>query len=367
MRILLVTNDFPPRVGGIQNYLWNVYSRLDPIDVVVLAPGYPGDIAFDRSQRFEVVRTPGRVYWPTPELERRVRDLGRGVDVVAFGAALPMNLLGERVGRPFVVHTHGFEVAWARVPGLVRILRRIGRRAALVTVISEYTRRFITRALGREHRLELLRTGVDLERFHPAVDGGEVRKAHGLGAAPVVGHVSRLVPRKGQDTLIRAMPLVRREIPDAVALVAGGGSDAGRLRRIARAERVADAIVFAGEVPEERLAAYYSAADVFAVPCRSRFANLEVEGLGLVYLEANACGRAAIAGDSGGAPEAIIPGETGFVVPGRDHRALAARLVELLGDPVRARAMGVAGRTMVERNHRWDDVVSRYGRMLESV
>jgi phosphatidyl-myo-inositol dimannoside synthase len=365
VRILLVTNDFPPRVGGIQNYLWNIYSRLDPNDVAVLAPSFPGDVAFDRSQPFAIDRWPGRVYWPTPALKRRVGELVKAhrADAVAFGAVLPMNALDA--GVPAIVHTHGFEVAWARVPGLIQLLRRIGARARLVTAVSEYTRRFIVRALGQSVPVELLRTGVDLERFHPGVDGSEVRKRHGLDGRPVVAHVSRLVSRKGQDVLIRAMPIVRREVPDAVALIVGGGPDESRLRRLAQTQGVEGAIAFAGEVGEEALAAHYAAGDVFAMPCRSRWADLEVEGLGLVYLEAQACGRPAIAGDSGGAPEAVVPGETGFVVPGRDHRVLAARLTELLGDPAKARAMGEAGRRFVEANHRWDDVVARYRAMLE--
>ena len=379
MRILLVTNDFPPRVGGIQNYLWNIYSRFDPNDVVVLAPAHPGDRHWDQAQPFEVLRWPGEaaregswrngIYWSTFELRRRVREIvrDRRVDAVAFGAMLPMNLMGARLDRPIIVHTHGFEVAWARVPVLRQMLRRIGRTARLMTVVSEYTERFITRALGSGTPVELLRTGVDLERFTTAADGSDVRKRHGLSGAPVVTHVSRLVARKGQDLLIRAMSLVRAEVPDAKALIVGGGPRASRLRRLAASERVGDAIAFAGEVEERELAAHYAAGDVFAMPCRSRWANLEVEGLGLVYLEAQACGRPAITGDSGGAPEAVVPGETGFVVGGNDHRALAARLVDLLGDPARARAMGDAGRAFVEANHRWDDVVARYRRMLERV
>jgi phosphatidyl-myo-inositol dimannoside synthase len=369
VKILLVTNDFPPRVGGIQNYLWNIYSRLDPTDVVVMAPTHPGDVAWDRAQPFEVVRWPGRVYWPTSALTRRVREIAasRAVDAVAFGAMLPMNLIGSKLDRPVIVHTHGFEVAWARVPALLQMLRRIGRNARLISVVSEYTKRFIERALPPGTPVELLRTGVDLERFTPEVDGGEVRKRIGLGGAPVVAHVSRLVPRKGQDLLIRAMPIVRAEVPDAKALIVGGGPDAARLRRIANELGVSDAVAFAGEVGEDQLAAHYAAGDVFAMPCRSRWANLEVEGLGLVYLEAQACARPAITGDSGGAPEAVIPGETGFVVGGDDHRGLGARLVELLGDPARARAMGSAGRTFVEANHRWDDVVARYRAMLDRV
>lgn len=369
MRILLVTNDFPPRVGGIQSYLANIYSRLAAThEITVLAPAFPGDVAYDRSRPFEVVRWPTRVYWPVRSLEQKVRELASGKDVLAFGAVLPMNLIGRRLDLPYVVHTHGFEVAWARVPALLQLLRRIGRGARLVTVVSDYTARFIERALGRTGtRIEMLKTGVDLERFHPGVDGGEVRKRHGLGGRPAVVCVSRLVSRKGQDAIIRALPIVLREVPDAAALLVGGGPARPRLERLARDAGAAGAVVFTGEAREAELPAHYAAGDAFAMPCRSRYAGLEVEGLGLVYLEAQACGRPAVAGDSGGAPEAVIPGVTGFVVPGRDHRALAQSLVELLGDPARARRMGEAARAFMEEYHHWDRVVERYRAMLVGV
>lgn len=367
MRVLLVTNDFPPRVGGIQSYLWNIYRRLaatGSADVQVLAPAFPGDASFDATSGIEITRWPGTMMWPTPALERRVRRLARDADVVAFGAVLPMNLLGPRLDRPTVVHTHGFEVAWARLPALRATLRRIARSASVVTVISDFTRRFIERALGEDIPTHMLRTGVDLERFTPTADGSAVRKRFGLDGRPVVACVSRLVPRKGQDQLIKALPLIRREVPDAAALIVGDGPARPRLERLARHHNVENAVVFAGEAPEAELPAHYAAGDVFAMPCRSRYAGLEVEGLGLVYLEAQACERPAITGDSGGAPEAVIPNQTGFVVPGRDPRTLAARLTRLLSDPPTARTMGKAARTFVERTHHWNDVVTRYHTML---
>jgi phosphatidyl-myo-inositol dimannoside synthase len=369
MKILLVTNDFPPRVGGIQNYLVNIYTRIAPHEVVVLAPAYPGDAAFDAAQPFEVVRHPTRVYWPAPDLRRTIASLARsrGADALAFGAVLPMNMAASSVDLPVVVHTHGFEVAWARVPALVQALRRIGERAAVMTVVSEFTARFIRRAVGERARIEMLRTGVDLDRFNPSVDGTEVRKRMGLGGRPVVACVSRLVRRKGQDRLIRALPMVKREVPDAALLLVGGGSARDRLERLARSQGVERDVAFAGEVREGELAAHYAAGDVFAMPVRSRYAGLEVEGLGLVYLEAQACGRPAIAGDSGGAPEAVVPDRTGFVVPGRDDHALTSALVRLLGDPPARERMGSAARAFVEREHRWDDVAARYRAMLESL
>ncbi|MCA1834653.1 MAG: glycosyltransferase family 4 protein [Actinomycetota bacterium] len=367
MKILLVTNDFPPRVGGIQNYLLNIYTRLPQHEITVLAPAHPGDAAFDATLPFEVVRHPTRIYWPAPELRRVVAAMAKRVDALVFGAVLPMNLVASSVDIPVVVHTHGFEVAWARVPALLQALRRIGERASLVTVVSEFTARFIRRAIGERAPIHMLRTGVDLERFHPSVDGSSVRKRHGLDARPVVCCVSRLVSRKGQDQLIRALPFVREEIPDAALLLVGGGTARERLERLAKAARVTGAVAFAGEVSEAELAAHYAAGDVFCMPVRSRYAGLEVEGLGLVYLEAQACGRPAITGDSGGAPEAVVPGETGLVVGGTDTRGLADAVVRILGDPPARERMGRAGRAFVEANHRWADVASRYGAMLDEI
>jgi phosphatidylinositol alpha-1,6-mannosyltransferase len=369
VKLLLVTNDFPPRVGGIQSYLWNIYRRLPErgLDVRVLAPAFEGDAAFDATAGVEVVRWPGAIAWPTSALERKIVELARDRDAVVFGAVLPMNLLASRVDRPVVVHTHGFEVAWARVPGMRAALARIGRAASVITVVSDFTRRYIERAVVLPENVHTLRTGVDLERFNPSIDASFVRARHKLGDRPLVSCVSRLVPRKGQDMIIRALAEVRRTIPDAAALIVGGGPIRARLEALARSAGVADAVVFTGEVPEDELAAHYAAADVFAMPCRSRYADLEVEGLGLVYLEAQACARPAITGDSGGAPEAVIPGETGVVVPGASWRPLASALTQLLGDPERARAMGKAGRAFVEREHRWDDVVTRYVGMLDGI
>jgi len=366
VRILLVTNDYPPRVGGIQVYLENIYRRLAARhEITVVAPPHPRAAAWDAQQPYEIVRHGPRVYWPRTGLQRRVADLAGRHDVVAFGAVVPMNWMAPKLGRPYVIHTHGFEVALTRLPGARAALRRVCADARVVTVVSEYCRRFIEPVVGAGPRIEMLKTGVDLEMFHPGVDGSEIRKRHGLDGRPVLACVSRLVPRKGQDTIIRAMPAIARRVPDAAALIVGGGPHRAALEKLAFTLRVADRVIFTGETPFAELAAHYAAGDVFAMPCRSRFADLEVEGLGLVYLEAQATGRLAIAGDSGGAPEAVIPGETGLVVPGGDPAALAEAVAGLLADPARAAAMGEQGRAFVEANHHWDRVAERYERMLE--
>jgi phosphatidylinositol alpha-1,6-mannosyltransferase len=211
-----------------------------------------------------------------------------------------------------------------------------------------------------------LAPGVDTAQFHPGSGGAGIRRELGLGGAPVVVCVSRLVPRKGQDTLIRAWPLIRARVPDAVLLLAGDGPYRAGLDRLARQLGVADAVVFAGAVPQASLPAYYDAGNVFAMPCRTRRRGLDVEGLGIVYLEASATGLPVVGGDSGNAPDAIRDGETGYVVPGRDQDALAGRVTQLLTDPVGAASMGDKGLAWVNEEWRWELVSKRFADILEA-
>jgi len=206
--------------------------------------------------------------------------------------------------------------------------------------------------------------GVDVEAYHPEVDGSQVRARYGLGDRPVIVCVSRLVPRKGQDVLIRALPTIRRRVPGAALLIVSGGPYREKLQALARAEGVESDVVFTGSVRWEELPAHYAAGDVFAMPCRTRGAGLDVEGLGIVYLEASATGLPVLAGDSGGAPDAVREGETGYVVGGSDVPAVAGRLAELLADPARARAMGAAGRAWVEKEWRWATKAARLTELL---
>ena len=219
-----------------------------------------------------------------------------------------------------VATTHGHEVGWARLPVARQALRRIGDTCDVVTYLGEYTRRHIEGAFGRHARLEQLTPGVDVDTFRPDVDGSAVRARYGLADRPVIVCVSRLVPRKGQDTLIRALPLIRRQVRDAALLIVGRGPDEDRLRRLARETGVDRHVVLTGGVPAADLPQYYAAGDVFAMPCRTRRGGLDVEGLGIVYLEASATGLPVVAGNSGGAPEAVRPGETGYVVDGPRRR-----------------------------------------------
>jgi phosphatidylinositol alpha-1,6-mannosyltransferase len=290
-------------------------------------------------------------------------------DTVWFGAAAPLGLLAaglrRRTGiRRAVAQTHGHEAGWAALPGARRLLRRVGDEVDVVTYLAEYFRRRLGPALGGRTELVRLAPGVDLDRYRPAVDGSAVRARYRLGDRPVVVCVSRLVPRKGQDALIRAMPLIRRRVADAALLIVGAGPDADRLRRLARSAGVDDRVTFTGEVPWAEMPEYFAAGDVFAMPCRTRKAGLDVEGLGMVYLEASASGLPVVAGDSGGAPDAVREGETGFVVQGRDVAAIADRVATVLADHDLARRMGAAGRAWVEAEWGWDHLAERMAHLL---
>jgi len=370
-RTLLVTNDFPPRPGGIQQFVHNLAVRQPHGSIVVYASRWGEWAAFDEEQPFPVVREDTTVLLPTRGVARRAAEIARDYDCdrVWFGAAAPLGLLAgglrERAGiRRAVALTHGHEVGWAALPGARSMLRRIARDVDVVTFLGEYFHTRLTRAIGDLTTLRQLAPGVDTHAFRPSVDGSAVRREYGLRDRPVIVCVSRLVPRKGQDSLIRALPQVRQRIPDAALLLVGGGPYRSTLEVIAREEGVAEHVHFTGSVPWERLPAHYAAGDVFAMPCRTRRGGLDVEGLGIVYLEASATGLPVVAGDSGGAPDAVLDGETGYVVGGHDRDALVERLVELLADQTLAKRFGEAGRSWVESQWRWEAQSNRFTALL---
>lgn len=371
-KTLFVTNDFPPRPGGIQAFVHGLAARRPAGSVVVYAPAWKGAAEFDARQPFPVVRHPGSLMLPEPGVLRRAADVLRaeGCDSVVFGAAAPLGLLAPALRRRgaerLVGITHGHEAGWAALPVARHLLRRIGDDLDVLTYLGEYTRARLARALapGAAARLARLAPGVDEKVFHRNTGGEEIRARHGLADRPVVVCVSRLVPRKGQDALIHAWPRVLREQPDAALLLVGGGPYRDRLQRLAASLGVDRSVVFTGGVSWEELPAHYDAGDVFAMPCRTRRRGLDVEGLGIVYLEASATGLPVVAGDSGGAPDAVLDGETGLVVPGRSVAGIAAALTGLLADPARARAMGERGRAWIEREWRWEVQAARLGGLL---
>ncbi|QIX50906.1 glycosyltransferase family 4 protein [Rhodococcus sp. DMU1] len=372
-RTLLVTNDFPPRPGGIQSYLQAFASQLPPDELVVYAPRWRGDshVKFDARQPFEVVRHPTTLMLPTPAVARRATRLmsDRACENVWFGAAAPLALLApvlRRAGaRRVLASTHGHEVGWSMVPAGRQALRRIGDHTDAVTYVSRYTRGRFASAFGPGAGLEHLPSGVDTEVFRPdPAARAELRARYGLGDRPTVLCLSRLVPRKGQDMLIRALPEVRRRIDGAVLVIVGGGPYQDRLRELVRAVGVDDHVVITGGVPAAELPAHHTIADVFAMPCRTRGAGLDVEGLGIVYLEASATGVPVVAGRSGGAPETVRAGETGVVVDGTSVAAVAGAVADVLADRDRAAAMGAAGRAWVGAEWRWDVLGAKLRRLL---
>lgn len=378
-KTLIVTNDFPPRPGGIQAFLHNMALRLDPEQLVVYAStwkrgreGAEATAAFDAEQPFTVVRDPTTMLLPTPRVTRRAVSLLReyGCESVWFGAAAPLGLMSPALrkagARRLVATTHGHEAGWAQLPASRQLLRRIGDATDTITYLGEYTRSRIAAALtpAAAGRMVQLPPGVDEKTFHPGSGGDAVRARLGLTDRPVVVCVSRLVPRKGQDTLILALPRILAREPEAVLLVVGGGPYEKELRKLAAETGVSDSVRFTGAVPWEELPAHYGAGDVFAMPCRTRRGGLDVEGLGIVYLEASATGLPVVAGDSGGAPDAVLDGETGWVVRGGSPEAAADRIVTLLGDSELRARMGERGREWVEERWRWDLLAERLRELL---
>lgn len=357
MKLLLITNDFPPRAGGIEQYMLTLLKGMAPTEAIVVAPESSGARQFDASLEFEVIRLPatrGRM-WPSPSLARYLAGLAtsRNVDFVAFASMLPLATLGPAIARysqlPFVIWHHGAELAGvAKLPGLRQSMAALARRSALQFVVSEWTLGEARRLLGETSPLRLLRAGVDLGKFNPKVDGSQVRIKYGIGDATVIVCVGRLVPRKGQDTLIRAMPKLLRRHPDARLLIVGTGPSAKRLERLAEIHGVSREVHLTGEVDPESLPAHYAAGDIYASPIRTRKFGLEAEGLGVVFLEAAAMGLPIVAGRSGGTSEAIKAGDTGILVDGTEDSEVVEALDRLLGDAAKRNLMGAAGRRWME-------------------
>lgn len=367
--ILLITNDYPPRAGGIQQYCYNLVRGLPPGEVVVYAPAWPGAAEFDAGEAYRIVRHPTSML-PTASVARRAIDLIREVrpDVVCFGAAFPLGLLARRLiretGVPCAGFTHGVEVAVSGVPLLRRLMTRVAGNLRLLTAVSRWSAARVERGTRGRCPVELLPSGVAAGVYHPGVDGSAVRARYGLGDDPVCVCVSRLVPRKGQDRLIEAWPQVVAEVPAARLLIVGPGPYRRKLDRMAASSPVAERIHFTGEVRWEELPEHYAAGDVFAMPCRTRWLGMDLEALGVVFLEAAAAGLPVVAGRSGGAPETVVEGVTGTVVDGRRASEVGAAVAALLADLPRAREMGRAGRRRVEAEFSWAVVCARLEKLL---
>jgi phosphatidyl-myo-inositol dimannoside synthase len=375
---LLVTNDFPPKVGGIQAYLWELWSRMDPDSFVVLtARSHPDAAAFDRAQAergIRIERVPGRVLAPTPGLARRIRETARstGAGLVVLDPLFPLGLLGPRLGIPYAVLLHGAEVAIpGRLPVTHQMVAHVLRHSVLAVSAGGYPAGEAARTLRRGGMPPVVEIppGVDLARFAPLTETerAEARADLGLPAAgPLVVSVSRLVPRKGMDVLIDAAVRLRPDHPDLVVAIAGRGRDADRLA--GRVAEYAAPVRLLGGVSDADLPRLIGAADVFVMLCRNRWLGLEQEGFGIVFLEAAAAGVPQVAGRSGGAGEAVVSGVTGTVVRRPTDAGAASRAIgDLLGDEDQRLAMGKASRRRAEASFDYDKLAPRLAASLADV
>ena len=373
-RHLLVTNDFPPKVGGIQSYLWELWRRLPAEDFMVLTSPYSGADRFDRDQPFQVRRTPEPVLLPSPLMTRRIRRLADefGARAVVLDPAVPLGLVGPELGLPYAAVLHGAEVTIpGRLPVTRQLIRRVLCHASLLIAAGGYPEAEARRAAGgRLPPVVQVPPGVDVERFVPlsSLERAGARARLGLPpTGPLVTSVSRLVPRKGMDVLIEAAArLARAGHPDLCVAIAGSGRDGPRLERLVA--RTGAPVRLVGRIPDADLAQFYACADVVALCCRSRWGGLEQEGFGIVFLEAAASGVACVAGDSGGAAEAVVDGDTGLVVHRPDDpAAVAAALDKLLLDPDLRRRQGEAARARAVQEFAYDVLAGRLVRALDTL
>ena len=370
-RHLLVTNDFPPKVGGIQNYLWELWRRLPPDDVVVHTTPHEGSAAFDAEQPFEIIRSREPWLLPGPHLARRVNRLAQqhGAELVVIDPALPAGLAGPRLDFPYAVVVHGAEAAVpARLPVAKTLLRRVLEGAEGVIAAGGYPAAECERAAGRPIETFVIPPGVDAARFRQFSDAekAETRRRMGLRPdAPTVVSVSRLVPRKGMETLVEAAGMLAADRPELQVAIAGDGRERRRLARLAA--RLDAPVTLMGRLGDDDVAALHGCADVFAMLCRSRWGGLEQEGFGIVFLEAAAAGVPQVAGSSGGAQEAVGHNTTGVVLEEATAEQAADAIGALLDDEDRRRGMGEAARRRAESTFSYDALADRLHRAIEKM
>jgi phosphatidylinositol alpha-1,6-mannosyltransferase len=365
-KIICITNDFGPRAGGIETFVMGLIERL-PQGSVTVYTSQQGDTSVYDQNWFDqlgvkVIRDKSKILLPTPRVARAVKRLiaKERIEVVFFGAAAPLAVMAKGLrksgARKIVSLTHGHEVWWAKIWPFKWAIRFIGNHVDHLTYLGDFTRTEISRSLSASAVSAMVKIapGIDTDHFTPQSSGAELRKSLGLANKKVIVCVGRLVHRKGQDSLISALPKILQHHSDAHVLLIGTGPYQKLLEDLAKKFSVQDSITFIGRIQYADLPRYISVGDIFAMPSRSRLAGLEVEGLGIVYLEASACGLPVIAGKSGGAPDAVLEGVTGITVDGRDPAEIARAVNTLFEDPIRAKEMGQRGREWIISNWRWD-------------
>ena len=376
-RTLFITNDFGPRAGGIETFIIGLIQRLPHASTIVYTSSQGDTREYDATWLAEygvrVIRDRAKILLPTPRVIREVTKLIKldGIETVAFGAAAPLAIMSSalrRAGaRRIVALTHGHEVWWSKVFPFTLAMRRIGSTTDALTYLGEFTRKAISAALTPKagDAMVKIAPGIDTDHFAP-VDATMLRESLGLTGKRVIVSVGRLVHRKGQDYLIEAMSAIVHEIPQAHLVLVGEGPYREHLVKLVQKYSLDDYVTFIGRIQYAELPKYICLGDVFAMPSRSRFRGLEVEGLGIVYLEASACGLPVIAGASGGAPDAVIEGVTGTVVDGEDSAAIAVAAINLLNDPERAAKMGQDGRDWIVQKWRWQIWAEKFEKLINN-
>jgi len=376
-KILCVTNDFGPRAGGIETFVMGLIERLPHNTVIVYTSSQGDTSAYDQNwfDQFgvRVIRDRAKILLPTLRVSRAVKKVisEEKLRVVFFGAAAPLAIMASgfrKVGAEKIIAlTHGHEVWWAKIWPFNWAIGYIGNNVDHLTYLGDFTRGEISRALSVKAQADMVKIapGIDTAHFSPQPSAVQLRSSLGLTDKKVIVSVGRLVHRKGQDSLISAMPEILQRHPDAHILLVGEGPYREHLEKLVKGLRIEGAITFIGRIQHAELPRYISVGDIFAMPSRSRLAGLEVEGLGIVYLEASACELPVIAGASGGAPDAVLEGETGITVDGTNPAAIAQAVTSLLDDPIRAKAMGKRGREWIYSNWRWELWADKFAELLK--
>lgn len=374
--VLFITNDFGPRAGGIETFVIGLIERRSFGQTIVYTSAQNGSEEYDKAWKTDygvtVIRDRAKILLPTPRVARNLSRVIKesNIQVAAFGAAAPLGLLSasiKRAGiRKTVALTHGHEVWWAKVFPFNLAMRHIGSSIDSLTFLGEFTERAISKALSKSAAQQMVKIapGIDVDHFCPQ-DASELRRELKLENKRVIVSVGRLVHRKGQDHLIQALPQILKSVPDAHILMVGQGPYLSHLKKLVARHNLNEHVSFIGRIQYAQLPQYICAGDVFAMPSRSRFFGLEVEGLGIVYLEASACGLPVIAGSSGGAPDAVLDGVTGFVVDGENKHEIAAAAIKLLNDGDKAQAIGLAGREWIIEKWRWEIWSQRFNELLQ--
>lgn len=365
-KILCITNDFGPRAGGIETFVIGLIERAPKGSIVVYTSSQGDTEAYDKAWLaefgVEVIRDRAKILLPTPRVARKVNKLvrTRKIEKSFFGAAAPLAILSKGLRRSgvkkIIALTHGHEVWWARLWPFSSAIAFIGRNVDHLTYLGDFTKGEIAKALSSNAKaaMKKIAPGIDTEHFQPVSNANQLRSELGLSEKKVIVSVGRLVHRKGQDILIEALPQVLKIHPEAHILLVGEGPYRAHLEKLVTKFQLQKSITFIGRIQYRDLPRYICTGDIFVMPSRSRLAGLEVEGLGIVYLEASACGLPVIAGKSGGAPDAVDEGVTGVTVDGTSIAEVSAAIIEMLDDPAKSRTMGEAGRSWIHDKWRWE-------------